>query len=239
MLRECGLDLGVQCDRLNESYLFRRISNRSLRAAGATWSRPGPYLERRDDASFQSAQVQAARRSLALRFGRDFLGIGRWLGAGPVPVCWGWKDPRTCLTHRVWEEVFPTARWLHILRHPYDVARSLQTRVGVAGKATAAAPEVDDLRYGLALWDTYVSDALSLRALADRYLEVRYEDVVREPEPALRRICAFAGLSPAEPTLAAAAATADASRARADGDTAEPWGTVIAELPTAAVVGYR
>src|SRR5437870_8336735 len=40
-------------------------------------------------------------------------------------MCWGWKDPRTCLTLPFWKQLLPPLRYVICLRNPVDVARSL------------------------------------------------------------------------------------------------------------------
>jgi len=41
---------------------------------------------------------------------------------------WGWKDPRTILFIRKWLGIFPNAIVVLVIRHPYCVFRSLNTR---------------------------------------------------------------------------------------------------------------
>jgi hypothetical protein len=41
---------------------------------------------------------------------------------------WGWKDPRTCLTLALWQQLVPGILYLICLRHPMSVVRSLEHR---------------------------------------------------------------------------------------------------------------
>ncbi|MCA9933452.1 MAG: sulfotransferase [Anaerolineales bacterium] len=46
----------------------------------------------------------------------------------PHKVFWGWKEPRTSLFLGLWEQVFPHANYLFIIRHPRLVLDSLKRR---------------------------------------------------------------------------------------------------------------
>jgi hypothetical protein len=75
----------------------------------------------------------------------------------------------------------PEARFLHLIRDGRDVALSRRSRGMGAGK-----PIGDAAR----LWRRRVENARKqARRLRDRYLELRYEDLVAAPEAELRRIC--------------------------------------------------
>ncbi|HEY7631084.1 MAG TPA: sulfotransferase [Thermoleophilaceae bacterium] len=87
--------------------------------------------------------------------------------------------------------MFPEARFIHVLRDGRDVAVSLD----VASKSWA--PEVG--RASLALrgehWAVGVEAArASGRALGERYLEVRYEDLRADFDSSARRLFDFAGV---------------------------------------------
>jgi hypothetical protein len=87
--------------------------------------------------------------------------------------------------------MFPEARFIHVLRDGRDVAVSLD----VASKSWA--PEMQ--RTSLALrgrhWAVGVEAAReSGRALGERYLEVRYEDLRADFDSSARRLFDFAGV---------------------------------------------
>ena len=83
-------------------------------------------------------------------------------------------------------ELFPQARFIHILRDARDCAKSA-VAAGFAG----------NVYHGLGPWmDSEESwDRLLSRLRPDHYLEVRYEELVAEPERVLTRICNFLGLT--------------------------------------------
>lgn len=83
-------------------------------------------------------------------------------------------------------EIFPQARFIHILRDARDCAKSA-VAAGFAG----------NVYHGLGPWmNSELSwDQLRPRLKPDQYLELRYEELVAEPELVLTRICRFLGLS--------------------------------------------
>lgn len=84
------------------------------------------------------------------------------------------------------QEIFPEARFIHLLRDPRDCARSA-IGMGWAGNV---------LR-GLEPWIGAEQswDRLRPRLAPERFIEVRYEQLVAEPERELARLCGFLGLS--------------------------------------------
>jgi Sulfotransferase family len=81
--------------------------------------------------------------------------------------------------------LYPSARFIHLIRDGRDVAVSF-IDAGFHGRAYHGA------RFE---WTRAVrlGEAWRRVMLADRFIEVRYEDLVRDPEAALRRICACLG----------------------------------------------
>ncbi|MEO1686277.1 MAG: sulfotransferase [Pseudomonadota bacterium] len=79
----------------------------------------------------------------------------------------------------------PNARIVHLVRDPRDVARS---SIGMGWAGT--------LFHGVGHWiETEKAWARAAAAFPeDQVLELRYEALVRDPEPELRRLCAFLGV---------------------------------------------
>ena len=83
-------------------------------------------------------------------------------------------------------DLLPSARVVHIVRDPRDVAASTATmRWGPTDPASAARWTANLLQR----W-TEVRELVP----ADRVLEIRLEDLAADPEPVLRRVCDFYGL---------------------------------------------
>ncbi len=115
---------------------------------------------------------------------------------------WAHKTPNDILHIEPMLELFPDARIIWLLRGGLDVAMSTaitaEHRRGVSplyekqvklgpGVAAPNTPVAAALRWGL--WNHRVRRALAGRS----HLLVRFEDLVRAPEPALRALCAFIG----------------------------------------------
>jgi hypothetical protein len=101
------------------------------------------------------------------------------------------KNPVYSLHVHLIKRMLPTARFLHIIRDGRDVAASLKAATGLGFRLeTFAAAGV--------MWRDHVNAAREAAVYGADYLEVRYEDLVRDPMPRYQEILAFCGLN-AEP----------------------------------------
>jgi hypothetical protein len=122
------------------------------------------------------------------------------------PGPFGWKYPGMFLFLPELLEAFPRARYIHVLRHPLDVAWSSNTG-GVRLWAPIAGidpAEIDERPENaqLAWWLYSTRMALAAgRDLRDRFMLVRLEQLVERPRAVARRLAAFAGLDPDGPAL--------------------------------------
>jgi hypothetical protein len=100
---------------------------------------------------------------------------------------WAEKDPTYTLHLPFIEELFPTAVYIHLLRDGHDVVASFRDRWGYKSAARAARTE----------WARYVTAARDLgrRLPEDRFLQLRYEELVADPETQGRRLFDFLGES--------------------------------------------
>ena len=81
------------------------------------------------------------------------------------------------------QRAYPRARFIHVTRHPVSSAVSMQKHMQLACDA-------DGFAFCLYHWYDINFRAASL-ASSDRYLQVRAEDVLNDPEPSLQRLCAW------------------------------------------------
>ncbi len=107
---------------------------------------------------------------------------------------WGDKTPLYMQQLPLLERLFPDAIWVHLVRDGRDAALSfLELPEGFSGK-TWALPHT--VRQFAARWRTEILAARRLgRHAGSRYLELRYEDLVDEPERNLRLVCEHASLT--------------------------------------------
>jgi hypothetical protein len=97
--------------------------------------------------------------------------------------CWGFKDPRICLTLPFWLEVLPTARVILVYRDPLEVAISLWVR----GRYP--------LQWGFHLWAAYHLCFAENASRAHGVLAVSYARLVKAPRLVLGRVASFLGLA--------------------------------------------
>ena len=100
---------------------------------------------------------------------------------------WAEKDPTYTLHLPFIEELFPDAVYIHLLRDGHDVVASFRDRWGYAAAARAARTE----------WARYVDAARELgrRLPEERFLELRYEELVADPATQGQRLFTFLGES--------------------------------------------
>lgn len=96
---------------------------------------------------------------------------------------WGDKTPRYMRAMPRIERALPEARFIHLIRDGRDVALSQAERA-----LDGPAPEITEVAER---WKRRIETARVHSADLDDYLEVRYEDLVGDPEASLRRICEF------------------------------------------------
>lgn len=98
---------------------------------------------------------------------------------------WGDKTPPYALEMRAIQRVLPEARFLHVIRDGRDVVTSSLE----AGMLTN--PPADLARW----WRRTVRSARRQGRHLEHYLEVRYEELVSQPESTLRAVCGFLDLA--------------------------------------------
>lgn len=98
-----------------------------------------------------------------------------------------WVDhtPQNIQNPLVLLQIFPEAKFVHLVRDPRAVATSvLPLDWGPYNADEAALFWAQKLSYGLALEQSY----------PERVMRVYYEDIVRTPEETIRRVCAHCGI---------------------------------------------
>ena len=100
---------------------------------------------------------------------------------------WGDKTPNYAGSMGLIQQVLPEARFVYLIRDGRDVALSI--------KDLWFGP--DSIEEAAAWWRSRVLDARAQagRPPYPRYMEVRYEDLISEPESVLKKVCAFVDLA--------------------------------------------
>ena len=143
---------------------------------------------------------------------------------------WGDKTPMYMQNLRLLERLFPDALFVHLIRDGRDAALSFLSMP--KGLMTETWMQPRDVAGFAGQWRAEVKAAqrLGRRVGDERYLEVRYEDLVGDVESVLRRISAFARL-PYEPAMADYAGNVDVS--------SKPHQQSLKQPPTAGLRDWR
>jgi hypothetical protein len=97
---------------------------------------------------------------------------------------WGDKTPGYVRYMRTIEEALPEARFIHLVRDGRDAALSILSQdMGLDRVAKTAKS-----------WKNLIEKGRDQAQSLNHYLEVRYEDLVLDTEPTLRRVCEFCEL---------------------------------------------
>ena len=102
---------------------------------------------------------------------------------------WGDKTPDYIKRMRKIKRVLPEARFIHVIRDGRDVALSTNKRIVERGHREPLPAKRSARR-----WRNRIEKARADGPKLGEYLEIRYEDLVVETEPTLRRVCEFSEL---------------------------------------------
>jgi hypothetical protein len=113
-----------------------------------------------------------------------------------VPYCrtqhkqrWAEKTPKNIYFIDTLFALFPTAQFIHMIRDPRDVYCSVREK---AARTTPRWASITPAK-SASDWCRRISCGLSWRERPDRYREVRYEELVTQPEAVMRSLLTFLG----------------------------------------------
>jgi len=236
MLAELGLFIGTRTDHNNESPLFLALERRLLRYSGGSWQYPQALYPLLEDAAARAIATDYFRRALVSPHIIGYLGGSRYLRyrtPANLNIPWGWKSPVTTYTLPLWLDLFPEARVIHLYRPGVDVAQSLRVRAEREQEAVRRRLHISrkllywhwrivSLERGFSLWEAYLGEARHhVRALWHQAYELKYEDVLADPVPALQSLVVFCGLQATEEQITCVARRARPERAYAYRDSPE------------------
>ena len=137
----------------------------------------------------------SARVDSGMPTGEAIAAIYEAYAAGAGKSRWGDKTPMYMRHLPLLEELFPDAQYVHLIRDGRDAALSfLQMPAGTFTRTWAHPTTPAQFA---CLWRKEVGDARALgrRVGAPRYHAVRYEELIADPEAAIRAICTFAAIA--------------------------------------------
>jgi hypothetical protein len=176
-----------------------------------------------------SADAVGARLRSGMGLGEAMAAVYETYAADRGKPRWGDKTPMYMQHLPLLERLFPTARYVHLVRDGRDAGLSFLAMPRGIVTESWGHPRTPG---GFACqWRTEVRAAQALGGrVGDRYLEVRYEELVADAAGVVERICAFAGL-PYEPAMLEYEGTVDVS--------AKPHQQRLRQAPTPSVRDWR
>ena len=177
-----------------------------------------------------AADDVAARLRAGMTTGEAVAAVFETYAARLGKARWGDKTPLYMQHLPLLERLFPQAQYVHLLRDGRDAAVShLAVPRGIM---TEGWGHPRDAAGFACLWRAEVraARALGRRVGPARYLELRYEGLVADPEAELRRLCSFAGLE-YDPGMLGYVGTLDLSD--------KPHQQRLAQPPTPGVRDWR
>jgi hypothetical protein len=147
---------------------IQKLDDEILAMLGGSWHQPPDFPEGWEC----STKLAGVRERAAKIINADF---------GEVEI-WGWKDPRTCLSLPFWQQLLSGIVYVVCLRHPLEVARSLEQRNGFS------------VEKSLYLWLVYLEAILRTTSPGNRCI-VLYEELLENSQHELRRLAEYLGLA--------------------------------------------
>ena len=109
---------------------------------------------------------------------------------------WGWKGPRSMFLLPFWDRCFSSLRFVHILRDGRDMAysRNQNQLLLYGGQTTGGMPPNEIIpEHSIDLWSkvNIMVSEYGKKHLGNRYLCIRYEDLIAETEIVMEQMAGF------------------------------------------------
>jgi hypothetical protein len=218
ILETLGFFAGQRKSKYQEAFFFHKINDWIFQQIGATWDRPEYFEAIYREKEVRNLLIRVMENTIESYALVEYLGLRKFLrykSLYNIDIPWGWKDPRNTFTLPFWLELFPTSKVIFIYRHGVDVAQSLKKRHYDLAKV-----KIDKMGYkpfswlrwrrnlnwlislrctnldgGFSLWEEYNNKAREyLEMLKERFLEIRYEDVLENPKEKISELANFCQL---------------------------------------------
>ncbi len=223
MLEGLGLFVGLRKERNHEALFFEKLNKWLLYQCSGGLENPKTIKFLLEDKQSRNLFANFLRFIMKTPLAISFLGLRKYLRyhtPANLDIPWGWKDPRNTYTLPIWLDIFPDAKVIHIYRHGVDVVHSLRVRREkglsrlkdrhrrfrsfywfyltlkfVQGQRTFVDLRCSSMEEALNMWEEYIQEARSsLGELNERAIEIKYEDLLTEPDCLLRNVANFCEL---------------------------------------------
>jgi hypothetical protein len=214
-----GLQIGQRLDSHREPKALQQLHDEYLRRLSASWHDPKSFLDHMETPEGRRDCVNYLQSNVAARFGEIF-GYrnnpkGLWLRLRlKLGAPWGWKEPRTTLFAAAWREIFPNARFLHVIRDPMAAGESIREReLKFQAAGDPPTPNLGDVNYCRELVELYVRAGEQL-ANSPNYQRFQFEELQNNPPAMLEQLAQFCELRPSTRQLASGAASIRPARVK-------------------------
>ena len=146
---------------------------------------------------------------------------------------WGWKDPRNGPALPLWKTIWPEMKVIHVIRHGVDVAASLHSRSlknwtedenrfkkwmklykwKDSNSPIRRGQRAATLSHALEFWAEQMEVEKNVVNTCENVLEIRYEELLVNPEIVLKKIWSFVDIEINEELLIEIQEMVDGSRA--------------------------
>jgi hypothetical protein len=194
ILQEMGVFMGGMNGKgTNEPLLFQSLNDSIFQLARASWDNPAPLLESLEKRESQE-RITAALRNIIKSSIMNFykFSFHKKLLFGRSSI-WGWKDPRNTFTFKLWLNLFPNMRVIHIYRNGIDVANSLMVRNKAASTMDDISLRTNTMEGCIRIWSEYIDQAaLNLKQIDPKNkLEICYESLLLNTDSEVFKIANF------------------------------------------------
>ncbi|MDP6220006.1 MAG: sulfotransferase [Candidatus Thalassarchaeaceae archaeon] len=220
LLDQSGVLMGKDLQSDHESKFFIGLNKWIYSNAGADWARPSAVAELVDFEPARENVEQYLRVRVSSRSSRKFSGRTLRNGLLDLDCPWGWKDPRNGPALSFWQSIWPEMKIIRVVRHGVDVAASLKNRSSrhwahASSRFEKWLPQYrwrsskSPIRRGqraatlsnaFEFWAEQMSVERAALEGRDGILEIRYEELLTEPEASLGNILEYIS-APEDPNL--------------------------------------
>ena len=216
-----GVNLGLYKDTNEESIFFQRLNRWIMSCLGSSWDNPKNFNSiNNNDLQIiidRLEEVISSKLSNSLYFG--FTNIFSNKNFSKYENKWGWKDPSNIYTATVWKNIFPDLKIINLTRNPIDVSISLLNRqselknsdnlffadfissfiplLSITKGNILSSFNISTIDSCLSLYKKYLIEMHSNNNIfQENILNVKYEDLLDNPEKELFKIYEFCELRP-------------------------------------------
>tara|TARA_B110000003_G_scaffold143380_1_gene144568 strand:+ start:876 stop:1634 length:759 start_codon:yes stop_codon:yes gene_type:complete len=217
----------------HESKFFIGLNKWIYENAGADWARPAAIEELIDYQPARNQVEQYLKTRIMSSSSKKFSGRSMKNGLLDLDCKWGWKDPRNGPALPLWKTIWPEMKVVHVIRHGVDVAASLHSRSlknwtedenrfkkwmklykwKDSNSPIRRGQRAATLSHALEFWAEQMEVEKNVVNTCENVLEIRYEELLVNPEIVLKKIWSFVGIEINEELLIEIQEMVDGSRA--------------------------